>query len=340
MNLFDEADKTENSLTINEKYAVRFEQTERQKELRDGRVLLNANDDDDEDSEESESEDENAELLSMSLNVQVLNTINSIRKKDPRIYDKEAKWFPESEESDVEDGEDGATGRKAYKDVLREQLLKHGADIDDSEELSGIPSRKPPNKIGDLIYDEEQKKMRADFLKSLEGDGNTADNEILISKPKSNADAAREAQELNKALDEMKRLAKDEGEATRDAFLSEYISNRKWVDTTAIHRRGSSDDEDDDGEDLEADEEELDKVDFFESKYNHRFEELQDDEAGIIGSLTQVVGHARNVEGSVRRVDDKRKLQREQRAERKAKERRQKEAELRRLKNLKKQEVL
>ena len=54
----------------------------------------------------------------------------------------------------------------------------------------------------------------------------------------------------------------------------------------------------------------------------------------------QVTGHARNVEGSVRRIDEKRKTQREGRKESKEKEKRQKEAELKRLKSLKSQEVL
>ena len=53
----------------------------------------------------------------------------------------------------------------------------------------------------------------------------------------------------------------------------------------------------------------------------------------------QVTGHARNVEGSVRRIDEKRKTQREGRKESKEKEKRQKEAELKRLKSLKSQEV-
>lgn len=51
------------------------------------------------------------------------------------------------------------------------------------------------------------------------------------------------------------------------------------------------------------------------------------------------MGHARSVEGSLRRVDEKRKDQRESRKAGKEKEKRQKEAELKRLKSLKNQEV-
>ena len=55
--------------------------------------------------------------------------------------------------------------------------------------------------------------------------------------------------------------------------------------------------------------------------------------------MVEVTGHARNIQGSMRRADEKRKTQRESRKERKEKERRKQEAELRRLKNLKRQEV-
>ena len=97
-----------------------------------------------------------------------------------------------------------------------------------------------------------------------------------------------------------------------------------------------NDEEEEEEVDYEEDEEELDVADLFESKYNFRFEELQDNNKE---QNMQVIGHSRNVEGSLRRVDERRKLQREQRLERKEKERRQKEAELRRLKNLKREEV-
>lgn len=53
----------------------------------------------------------------------------------------------------------------------------------------------------------------------------------------------------------------------------------------------------------------------------------------------KVTGHARSVEGSLRRVDEKRKTQRESRKVNKDKEKRVKEAELKRLKSLKNQEV-
>ena len=78
-----------------------------------------------------------------------------------------------------------------------------------------------------------------------------------------------------------------------------------------------------------TDEEELEKADAFEAAYNFRFEEP---------GGAEIVTHARNVEGSLRRKDTKRKDARDRRKERKEEERRAQEAETRRLMNLKRAE--
>ena len=97
-------------------------------------------------------------------------------------------------------------------------------------------------------------------------------------------------------------------EQDKDAYLADYLLKRKWIDPdipmTEI-----------DPEEIEDEEKELDKIDEFESKYNFRFEEL---ESGAAGDRPyQVMGHAREVAGSLRRTDDSRKRQREQRKEKK-----------------------
>ena len=54
---------------------------------------------------------------------------------------------------------------------------------------------------------------------------------------------------------------------------------------------------------------------------------------------TEIVGHARKVEGSLRRTKDKRKLAREERRKRKEEEKKRRAEELKRLKNLKRQQI-
>jgi len=74
-------------------------------------------------------------LLSTSLDIEIVKTINAIRKKDPKIYDSNIKFFDENEEGDDDDDEDDEENnnnikkshkKQTYKDVLRSQLLKDG----------------------------------------------------------------------------------------------------------------------------------------------------------------------------------------------------------------------
>ena len=362
MNLLGEVEdnNAESRLTINKRFAQQYESRERTKELARAKELLAEAEDDEE--SDSESEDDDGELVSAEMDIQIVKTINMIRKKDPKIYDKEAMWFNKQiEDDDADDDDDSDDGnkskskpksKKAYKDVLREQLLEHGADLEEGND-GGSKRIMDPKDRKTLAYDAEQEEIRRNFLKSMNGDDeDDDDDDVLQLKPKSDVDRARDEAELKAALDEMQALGtKEKKEETekRDAFLLEYISQQKWKSDQfkGVGSFGKDDENDDDNESYEEEENELDNVDLFESKYNFRFEELQGrahnendgDERNEGLRAVQVTGHARNVDNSVRRIDEKRKTQREDRKERKDKERRQKEQELRRLKNLKKQEL-
>jgi protein KRI1 len=328
MSLFIDSDSDDvEDIVINEKYAKSFVERERDRELHRAKHL----DLDSLDEESSESEDDDGELLSTKLELDVINTINSIRKKDPRIYDKQSKWFEDDEQEIVI----GMNKKKRFKDVIREQILETVDEM--TEQKQSENNKKSDEKQKKLTYDEEQESIRKTFLESLNQDDDHDDILVVKSNNQSEFDEMRQ-KKISEALSEMTALIKlDADEMKKDEFLKNYITNKKWIDRTSkITQQLLASDV------LEQEEEELDEVDRFESKYNFRFEELEQDES-MTGrtSVTayQVQGHSRNVEGSVRRIDESRKLQRESRQERKSKELRQKEAELMRLKNLKKQEV-
>ena len=350
-------------LQINTRYARKFDEINKRKDLQRAKELgLDDESDGSIDSEDAESEDDDAELLTTSLDLQIVKTINSIRKKDPKIYEKNNVWFEgaEDEDEDEEDeddeddrGKDDESGKKPkrYKDVLREQLLSKGADIEDSD-AHGQRNNETKKK-NKLIYDHEQEKMRKEFLQTIadnDSDAASSDEMTLQVKKKSNAELLREQEELQKVLDEMTKLGKkskaksSNEEPSADEFLSDYILKQKWKSGYSLKERDDdADNPDEDAVDFDEDEEELDKMENFESKYNFRFEELQDSgDANAVGGLKdiQVVGHARNVQGSVRKEDEKRKQERERRKERKDREKRVKEAEIKRLKNLKRQELM
>lgn len=324
--MFESDEEEGQGFQINKKFAVSFEGRERRNELQRAKELEESESEDS--SDESES-DEDLEIVPPEISLQIVKTINSIRRKDPKIYDKSTKWFPD----EIESGPTTAStkSKQTFKDVLRNQLLKHGADIDDEK-----GSQK---KNRGISYDNEQEQLRQALIRSAgdvsESEGDSSGEDVF--KQKSSSTLA-DNRELRSALEEMRQLGRNSTETDQDLFLSEYISKRKWVDENEEELESDNDVKEVVG--LEEDEEELEKIDKFESKYNFRFEELQnaqDDSAGLKG--VEVVGHARSVEGSIRRVDDKRKIQREQRLEQKAKERRRKDEELKRLKSLKKQEL-
>jgi protein KRI1 len=164
-----------------------------------------------------------------------------------------------------------------------------------------------------------------------------------------------------------------------NAFLINYFTKKMWKEPKAAPKKGkfsthdSDDDRDDDAIiDDDEDAKEIEVSELFESKYNFRFEELHEEKdklrlkqeaesqdeteaeddidyqtilrnravsLGVTNEGMQVIGHARKVEGSIRREEEKRKQQRAERKERKEKEKRQKQEELKRLKNLKREEV-
>jgi protein KRI1 len=417
--LLDSDSEDEGLLQINKKYAVRFEEKERKNELQRARALgIGEDNGEEEDSEDDESEDEDAEQLSSALDLQIVRTINSIKRRDPAIYETGKVWFekPPASDDDEDDGDgDGDVGeerasgkssrRATYKDVIRSQLLLSGADVEGGTD---VEDAKRSKKQSSLSYNTEQERLRQAFLKSARHDEDEdEDEDVLVVKKKSTAEQEQEESELQTALIELKTLtekqlskeakriekkkakagdsssssssssslshqenkdkARSQGKEEqrdggsffsgassfdprvvpaedREKFLLDYMAKKQWVmpkvrysdreyrDSSALSLLGPHDR---DVVDLDEDAEEVERMDAFESKYNFRFEEVGD----APGGLSQVVGHSRTIPGLVRREDDKRKQQRAAREEAKARERRIKEEEIKRLKNLKRQEL-
>ena len=370
--LSESEDENVTNLTVNRKFAKQFEETEKRKELERAKYLqLDQEDDDDDDDSEYDDEDEENDT---KLDLQVVQIINKLRKKDPSIYEKSSVWF-ESSDSDNEsshnhDGNDSNKKhiKKHFKDIARDQILEdlnkdnnyEARDNDDDNDDDYKTKRNENNKLKKtlkLSYDDEQARIRQQIIQSTQNDTDNSDDEdnddILKIKQKDPKVLEAEEIELQKALSEMKNLVNknQSSEVIKDDFLSDYITKKKWMDKTTY--KTYDDDNEDDDRSIDEEEKELDRVDRFESKYNFRFEELQqhnqdDDNEDIYNnynatnnsSLYEVQGHSRQVQGSLRRVDDTRKIERENRIERKQREKRQKEAELIRLKNLKKQELV
>ncbi|CAJ0838382.1 4192_t:CDS:10 [Entrophospora sp. SA101] len=185
------------------------------------------------------------------------------------------------------------------KDYHRQILLKNGGN-DDSDSDNDI-STKAYNKKLELTPIEEEQKLKEELKAMASTIDNVNENQIK----------------------EWQNFKENPNVDNDEAFLTEYILNRGWVDKDLIRIPTY---EELVAEHHDSEEDEFDEaVDNFESKYNFR--------------STKITTYSRNVEGSMRRIDNKRKIQRYDREERKAEEKKKKMEELKRFKNLKKKEI-
>ena len=344
-------DEEGNTLQINSTYAREYTSRKRREELVNHRQLREREgieSDDDDDSSSDESEDEDGELLTADMDVKIIKTLRALKSKDEGIYDQNVTFFdPDDENDDEEEVEkEDKVKKMRYKDVVREHILEEmEADESGTQLKDDLPKR--GNERG-LAYDKEQQDIRRAFLESTrdgDGDDNSDEDEDNWLKPKAKSNQSNQDQAQLQKLWEEEFATQEEEETSSsklidpkgevqdpDKFLLDFMTHRKWVDTTdaALRNRNNSNDDDSSIESFQN------KMDDFESKYNFRFEEAAARESGGI------VHYARGSAGDkdvLRRKEDTRRQKREARKQRKAEERKAKEEQLRRLKNAKKEEL-
>ncbi|KAL1916494.1 uncharacterized protein VTP21DRAFT_5685 [Calcarisporiella thermophila] len=341
--IFDDTAE-ENSLTINEAYAKKYEEKKRGEELSKLQEKYGKDatleDFEDEDSEEDVEEDEFGELVTPEIDAQILKTIAAIRTKNPKIYENNTAFFSDEavENARKKWKEKQTTAEKPVrlKDYHRKVLLEDGGIIEEEDGNA-------------MTHTEEQEAIRKEVTAAFHastGDGDEEDMEeegdnFFQKRVKSKEELEEEEEAYRQFL--LENMTEDNGmEAFQEwrnyqnnsqidedeKFLMDYILNRGWIDKSA-KRVPSYQEIVGEHHDTE-DEEQLEEADRFESQYNFRFEEQ---------GATEIMTYSRNVEGSVRRKDDKRKQKREALKQRKEEEKLQKKEELKRLKNLKKKEI-
>jgi protein KRI1 len=111
-----------------------------------------------------------------------------------------------------------------------------------------------------------------------------------------------------------------------EAEREKELANKPWYKDIVGPDVGAEEVVDD-----EEDEEEVKKAEDFEQSFNFRYEHANAD---------KIVGHARKVEGSIRKEDERRKDKRKKKLEREVSVLEQKKQELARLKNVKKREIM
>ncbi|KAJ4391740.1 Kinetochore protein Spc24 [Gnomoniopsis smithogilvyi] len=330
--LFDEDDSgTENGfaetargqeLKINEEYARRFEHNKKRAEIHRLEEKyktkgVNGDDEDDEDSSSDEDEDEDAFLATEELDAEISATLAAIKNKDPRIYDKDAKFFQALDENAPAPKEKAAKPMTLH-DYHRERYMAGDTGADD-EAVTDAPK----------TFVQEQADLKKELLaeiKAKEG-SDDEDEDFIKSKP---GQASKASNGIHPSREErIKPKAKDLDISLADKdpelYLSNFMASRAWANPDGSKWEAFESDEGEGNDD----------ADEWETAYNLRFEDPAKSNE-VLMSYSRKVVEAR----SVRREEAKgRKRQRELEKERKEEEKRQRHEERARLKRLKIEEA-
>ena len=333
----DSSSDSEDGFRINQEYAEKYDKWRQKEELQ---KLKDKYGDisDDRDESSSESEDEDAEALTNKLEKEWLQTLSALKHRDPKIYDKNTTFYADSS-SDSEgknhlksksEGRKSSKKTKPYllKDYERDLIVEKEGKLSESEDEDDGNFPKS--------YHEEQDDIKESF-KSVIGNADDSDSEEFLTKRKvSKAEKEEEDKKYNEWL---KKQKPERGTIAgmdpwdkphlddNEKFLRDYILNKRYKDESDDERIPTYDEI----VNIDEEEEELEKQEHFERKYNFRYEEPDQD---FIKSYPRTIGE------TVRRKDDRRAEKRQAAKERKLKEKKKKKEELKQLKNLKKKEIM
>ncbi|XP_043091126.1 protein KRI1 homolog isoform X2 [Puntigrus tetrazona] len=346
------------SLKINAKFAEKYEKYRQKEELQrlkdryGDRDETNSSDDSDSDSDESEVE------LDPKLDRDFYRTLSLLKKKDPKIYQKDATFYTEQTSGSGSDDQP-STSKKSekpmfLKDYERKVILERGGKYDDYDEDDSADeevSRNMQKRAESPTYIQEQNELLESFRKFVEdsdeedSDGGeqllTRRNKTQQEKDKEEADyvewlkgqAELQGEEDVKDMKYLHDYWNNPELDERESFLRDYVLNKGYLEEEEENRiptynelmQDDVDDSEEEGESF------LHKQEDFERHYNFRFEEP---DAG------KVKTYPRNIATSVRSKDDRRKRKREEVKDRKKKEKEQKQQQLKELKNLKRAEIM
>lgn len=281
--------------------------------------------------EGSSEEDEDDGYIPNAVEKQIFETMLKIRNRDSSIYDSHKQFFADASDDDQSRQDSKATMKSKaskpmlLKDVIAQQALEHGAEAVDSDAEEAEPA--------EPTYIQEQQDLKRNFLQAVEeedkeGSGDEFGVGVLHKRQRAGAQDEQsdgEAADLQQSLDEY--FGTDAPLNDDDKFLRQYVLNKGWVDADEA---GLPSYEEIVGVHDDEDEAYGEQADHFEAAYNFRFEE----EGG-----RQMVTHPRVLENTVRKTDDRRKRKRAEKAQRKAAQESIQQQEVKRLKNLKGQQI-
>ncbi|XP_034046574.1 protein KRI1 homolog isoform X2 [Thalassophryne amazonica] len=347
------AEKAE--LKINNTFAQKYEKYRQKEELQ---RLKDRYGDQTDDSKSSESSSDESEVeLDPAVERDFYRTLSLLKKKDPKVYQKDTKFYSEvdASTSDVKPSMSKTVIKPMYlKDYERKVILEKEGKYDDDEDSDSEEAAKRREKAASPSYIQEQKELRESFRKFVQDSDEDDSDEEGVSQLLTRRDKTQEEKDKEEAdfVEWLKGQAELEGsEELKDMkYLRDYwndpeLDEKERFLRDYVLKQGYRDD-DDEGERIPTYEEVLqDEVEDseeegemflarqadFERSYNFRFEEPD---------AQQIKTYPRSIATSVRSKDDSRKRKREEVKQRKAKEKEQKHEQLKQLKNLKRNEIM
>jgi protein KRI1 len=246
------------------------------------------------------------------LDAEIDATVHAIRAKDPRIYNKDSKFYSELEVENATRDADKKEKPVYLRDYHRQNLLQNGTEEQNDDSLP-------------LPYALEQEALKRDLVNKIhtttgrgaESDVGEEDNDdFLIRVKKQNLNLSGSRPPIPDPT-----LAEKEPET----FLSNFLASRAWLPTeTSKFQPLDSDDSDD-----------LTRAEQFEDAYNLRFEDPET-------SNKKLMTHSREmVEKHTVRREEKggRKRAREREKSKKLEEKQQRSEDRKRLKTLRMREM-
>lgn len=265
----------------------------------------------DESSSDSEDEDDEGMLATEDVDAEIFATLDALRSKDPRVYDKTATFYKERAPEALPG--DGKKDKPMYlRDYHRKILLEDGADNVDTNKLP-------------QTYDQEQRAFKNQLVKSMhhavgkadaEEDKGGSDEDFIKPKP-GQSDTPAQRHKRTKPADVDVAVADKDPER----FLTNLMTARAWVpDVISRFQPFESDDEEEEA-----------RAEAFEEAYNMRFEDPA-------RANEKLMGHARDAAAkySARREElHGRRKQRDREREKKAAVKAERQEEKMRLRKLK-----
>ncbi|XP_063626904.1 protein KRI1 homolog [Cydia splendana] len=294
--LFDEDSEEEVTLKTENEYAKKYDSWRQKEELHKLEQKYGANALNSDASLSSDSEDDSDEPpeVSEETETQFLKTLALLKTKDPRIYDPNFKFFE---------------NEKKEEEKKPEVKTLSFADSDDDDDDDGN------------IFKVE----KAAEVKSTEKPAKT---DIKTEKIKDflTGKAEHINNPVERDLAPLKALWSDPKLNEGEAFLRDYILNKKYLEDGDA---GEAGDKIRDDADLEADEAIVEEQGKFERAYNFRFEEPDEE---YLKRFPRTMNY-------IRPKDDRRARKRAEIRERKEEEKKKKMDEIARMKALKLKEI-